>query len=1000
MIRMKRVHLPGVWSAGMLLLLVLGGSRPGGHGALLFFDPFSQPDGSNLGAAGQWAPGTSGAGNNSAQIKVTFASAQTAPPGMQAAVSNGVVVTPAGQARAAAALLNGTGGVSSADGSVVYASFLLNVQDLPAANTRVAYLHDVTSSGGAAEVWINSAGQIGVRKKTGSPVFAPGTPVVSPGTHLVVIRYQFQAGHDPVALWVDPAIGEYGAAAAPEPAASITALGSDNGAGGIKYFIIDSPAAADSVYCIDEVRAGTAWADVTPAVGPGSSAPVITQAFLSRDSIILRGTNGPPGGGYHVLTSSNPSSPLADWPGISEHEFDSAGHFDSTNPVQAGAAHQFFRLLVDGPFPPAPNAPAITNQPQDVSAGMGETVKFLVGASGTEPLSYFWRFNTSTAAGSNSSTLTLPNVQPSDAGSYQAVVSNSAGSVTSSVAVLAVLSAPVILSQPQDQTVALSNNATFSVTAAGAAPLGYQWFFNANTPVVGGSSTLTIPNVQSNSAGFYTVVVTNSYGSITSAAAALVVGPSPGDMARFNLAGFGAGTTGGGVISENDPAWRKAYTALDFARAVRDANKTAGVVKVIEIMNDLNLGWNEIDPAVKTLASTPFTQPAAPLLHPVLLQTGVSTVQISPRGGGLTIFSANGATIRRASWSIKNTSNIIIRNLKFDELWEWDEQTKGDYDRNNWDFIVIGVGGGTVSRVWIDHCTFTKSYDGVIDTKGGADHITYSWNKYMGDDGATNPNSFVWQQIRALEASKEAHPMYSFLRTRGFAAEDIVMILQGCGKTHAIGELSLDPVNVNSCVTFHHQWYINPWDRLPRLAGGTVHNFNIYVDAAGMLAARRLRDAKVAAMSPGDQATFANNYSFRPSGNGSISTENGAMLVEKSYYRDCVWPLRNNQTDPSNPVYTGKIKATDTIYSFLEANGSTTLLRGNSTDPGNPLGPFQAPVIPFSWNTNSGTPNGELPYSCPMDDPADVPSIVSSPVSGAGAGVLTWNKTNWLKTTY
>ena len=75
---------------------------------------------------------------------------------------------------------------------------------------------------------------------------------------------------------------------------------------------------------------------------------------------------------------------------------------------------------------------------------------------------------------------------------------------------------------------------------------------------------------------------------------------------------------------------------------------------------------------------------------------------------GLTIFSASGATIRHANFNIKDTSNIIIRNLKFAEMWEWDEATKGDYDSNDWDFITIGNGGGTVFNVWIDHCTFTK----------------------------------------------------------------------------------------------------------------------------------------------------------------------------------------------------------------------------------------------------------------------------------------------------
>ena len=76
----------------------------------------------------------------------------------------------------------------------------------------------------------------------------------------------------------------------------------------------------------------------------------------------------------------------------------------------------------------------------------------------------------------------------------------------------------------------------------------------------------------------------------------------------YNLVGFGQATTGGGVIPDTDPAYAKVTTPLDLANAVLAFNKTGGV-KVIEIMNDLDLGWNEIGSAVQTLASTPFTPP-------------------------------------------------------------------------------------------------------------------------------------------------------------------------------------------------------------------------------------------------------------------------------------------------------------------------------------------------------------------------------------------------------
>ena len=231
--------------------------------------------------------------------------------------------------------------------------------------------------------------------------------------------------------------------------------------------------------------------------------------------------------------------------------------------------------------------------------------------------------------------------------------------------------------------------------------------------------------------------------------------------------------------------------------------------------------------------------------------------------------------------------------------------------------------------------------------------------------------------------------MYNFLRTRGFSTTNIVTIIQGHDKTHLIGATTSSE-NVNFSVTLHHEWFMNPWDRLPRLRGGNVHDYNIYVDDTAGLAARRLRDAVAATLSAPDQNTLNNTYSFKPFLNGSISTEGGAVLVEKSAYIDCLTPLRNNQTDPSDPTYTGKILALDTIYQMDSA-----FFRGNSTDPGgtNTLGPLQAPIIPFSWNL----PGDQLPYAYNLDDPSQLQTILAA---GCGAGVLTWNKTNWLITSY
>lgn len=640
-----------------------------------------------------------------------------------------------------------------------------------------------------------------------------------------------------------------------------------------------------------------------------------------------------------------------------------------------------------------PVQPSIITQPQDQNVSQGGTATFTVTAGGSEPLNYQWYFNTNTLlANATDPTLTITNVQLTNTGTYSVTVSNVAGGISSSNAVLTINTnpvAPVFTLQPASQVVVSGGTASFTASATGTQPISYQWSKDS-TPIPGATlSTLTLTNVQSGDAGSYTVTASNSVNTATSDPAQLTVTAMvPVANSDYNLVGFGQSTTGGGVIPDTDPAYVKVYTPLDFANALQSAYKTAGSVKVIEIMNDLSLGWNEVGAAVQAVG--PFRANTAPLLHPVLLTVGESLIDIKPRSG-LTIFSANGATIKHCNFNIKSCSNVIIRNLKFDENWEWDESTKGQYDRNDWDFITLG-NGGAASNIWIDHCTFTKSYDGLVDTKAGCSAINLSWCKYTGDDGATNRHSWVWQQIDSLESNRTSYAFYNFLRTRGFTTTNIVTIIQGHDKTHLAGQNDLDPNNATITMTFHHLWLNSVWDRcVPRLRAGNVHDYDLYVDDTSVLAAKQLRNAVAATMSTADQNTLNNTYSFNPPINGAISTEGGALQVEKSVYINCLWPLRNNQTDPSNPQYTGKIRALDTIYQF-----GSTVIRGNSTDPGNPMGPVQAPVIPFSWNLTGN----QLPYTYYPDDPAQLQAIVTSPTAGAGAGVLTWAKTNWLMTAY
>lgn len=172
--------------------------------------------------------------------------------------------------------------------------------------------------------------------------------------------------------------------------------------------------------------------------------------------------------------------------------------------------------------------PAIVIQPASRLNNAGTLVTFAIQATGSAPLAYQWvkdgivLNDGGQVSGARSATLKLDNVSKSDVGGYWVVVSNTVGSVTSVVAQLTV-SDPFISSQPLGQTVGPGQAATLSVTPGGTAPWTCQWR-KEGAPLAGATNTaLTMTNVQVADAGRYDVLVSNTWGSITSSVALLTV---------------------------------------------------------------------------------------------------------------------------------------------------------------------------------------------------------------------------------------------------------------------------------------------------------------------------------------------------------------------------------------------------------------------------------------------------------------------------------------------
>ncbi len=169
-------------------------------------------------------------------------------------------------------------------------------------------------------------------------------------------------------------------------------------------------------------------------------------------------------------------------------------------------------------------APFVITPPVSQIVTQEATVTFEAQAGGAGPLHFQWQRNGLHLDGATNGTLTLPHVQPADAGDYSVQISNAVGVTSSDVATLTVLVPPVILTQPAHLTVTNGDTALFTADASGTAPLQYQWFFNITNPLENATNTtLSVTNCQPSHAGGYSVQVANGVGANTSAVATLTV---------------------------------------------------------------------------------------------------------------------------------------------------------------------------------------------------------------------------------------------------------------------------------------------------------------------------------------------------------------------------------------------------------------------------------------------------------------------------------------------
>jgi pectate lyase len=184
-----------------------------------------------------------------------------------------------------------------------------------------------------------------------------------------------------------------------------------------------------------------------------------------------------------------------------------------------------------------------------------------------------------------------------------------------------------------------------------------------------------------------------------------------------------------------------------------------------------------------------------------------ASVVVIPVGSNTSLIGVgSSAFIKNGSLMLKNVENVLIRNITFEDAYDyfpqWDPM---DNANGEWNAAYDNVTLYGARRVWIDHCTFSDGarpdkinrtsnghtmqfHDGLVDIVRGSDLVTVSYSHFKNHDKT-------------------------------------MLIGNSDSRSDDAGKLR---------VTLHHNWFENVKERSPRVRYGQVHVYNnLYTSTAG-----------------------------------------------------------------------------------------------------------------------------------------------------------------------
>jgi hypothetical protein len=296
--------------------------------------------------------------------------------------------------------------------------------------------------------------------------------------------------------------------------------------------------------------------------------------------------------------------------------------------------------------------PTIASLPAFQNAPIGSSTTLSPSVTSTEPATYQWFKQGQPINGATSATFsfTPSNTELNYTTAYHLLVTNSTGSAVGQVwiTVVAAVDRPTITTQPVTQTATAGTSTTLTAAVTSTAPATYQWLKNG-APLTGATSaTLTLASPTAADAGTYSVVVTNSGGSVTSTAATLTVAaPNPGRLVNLSILtdlatpgdSFTLGTVIGGAGTNGTKpllvrAVGPALGALGVGGTLSDPNLEFfnGSTKAGE--NDNWSGTPALSTAFTAVGAFPFSSPTSrdAALYNAAVPSGNNSIRISGLG--------------------------------------------------------------------------------------------------------------------------------------------------------------------------------------------------------------------------------------------------------------------------------------------------------------------------------------------------------------------------------